>query len=67
MTERDPSGGERPIDDPIPEQPIIDEPGRVVPVVDPRRPDAPAPVREPSPSPLPGSPTRPGGGTASPG
>jgi hypothetical protein len=67
MIERDPSGagGQRPIDDPIPEEPIIDEPGRVVPVVDPGRPNAPAPVREPAPAP--GSPQRPGGGSSAPG
>ena len=66
MTEPEPSGGgARPIDDPKPEEPIIDEPGRIVPVVDPRRPDGPAPVREPAPSP--GSPQTPRGGTVAPG
>jgi hypothetical protein len=39
---------DRPIDDPLPEgQPIIDEPGREIPVVDPRPPQAPRPLREP--------------------
>jgi len=43
---------DRPIDDPLPEgQPIIDEPGRQVPVVDPRPPQSPRPVREPQPEP----------------
>lgn len=66
MTEPEPSGGPaRPIDDPIPEEPIVDEPGRVVPVVDPRRPDGPSPVREPAPSP--GPPPTPASGTVSPG
>jgi hypothetical protein len=46
-----PDGEERPMDDPLPERPIIDEPGRVVPVVDPRAPGAgqPIPVDEPRP------------------
>ena len=43
---------DRPIDDPLPEgQPIIDEPGRQVPIVDPRPPQSPRPVREPQPEP----------------
>jgi hypothetical protein len=38
----------RPVDDPLPDgTPIIDEPDREVPAVDPRRRDAPEPVREP--------------------
>ena len=37
-----------PVDDPLPDgTPIIDDPSREVPAVDPRRPDAPGPVREP--------------------
>jgi hypothetical protein len=44
--------GQKPIDDPLPEHsPVIDEPGRQAPAVDPSRPDAPRPVREPD-SPL---------------
>jgi hypothetical protein len=47
-------GPERPVDDPLPENsPIIDEPGREVPVVDPQRPDLPRPVREPQRQPAP--------------
>jgi hypothetical protein len=43
---------DRPIDDPLPEgQPIIDEPGRQVPVVDPRPPQSPRPARDPQPDP----------------
>lgn len=44
----DGEGGERPIDDPLPEHsPVIDEPGREIPVVDPSRPDLPRPIRDP--------------------
>lgn len=51
-TPRAEDDGERPIDDPLPEHsPVIDEPGREVPVVDPSRRDAPRPVREPEPPP----------------
>jgi hypothetical protein len=43
---------DRPIDDPLPEGlPIIDEPGRQVPVVDPRPPQSPRPARDPQPAP----------------
>lgn len=39
---------DRPIDDPLPEGlPVIDEPGREIPVVDPQPPQAPRPLREP--------------------
>lgn len=58
MTEPEiPGGEERPIDDPLPERPIIDEPGRVVPVVDPSAPGAghPIPVDEPGTGPDSGS------------
>lgn len=42
-----------PIDDPLPDgAPVIDDPSREVPAVDPRRPDAPEPVREPERDPL---------------
>jgi hypothetical protein len=38
----------QPIDDPLPDgAPVIDDPSREVPAVDPRRRDAPEPVREP--------------------
>ncbi len=38
----------RPVEDPVPDgTPIIDDPDREVPAVDPRRRDAPEPVREP--------------------
>lgn len=50
----EPGSGERPIDDPIPEKPIIDEPGKVIPVVDPL-PGSGQPIREPEPTPEPGS------------
>jgi len=50
-----PSGGDRPIDDPIPEEPVVDEPGRVIPVVDPRPSGAGRPVREPDPPREPGT------------
>lgn len=36
-----------PIEDPASQTPVIDDPGRLVPAVDPRRPGAPRPVREP--------------------
>lgn len=45
----DPAADQRqPIDDPLPDgAPLIDDPSREVPAVDPRRRDAPEPVREP--------------------
>jgi hypothetical protein len=45
----DPAVDQRqPIDDPLPDgAPVIDDPSREVPAVDPRRRDAPEPVREP--------------------
>jgi hypothetical protein len=37
-----------PVDDPLPDgAPVIDDPDREVPAIDPRRRDAPEPVREP--------------------
>ncbi len=51
----DSPGAERPIDDPLPDKPILDEPGRLVPVVDPRRPGEGRPIREPEAPREPGS------------
>jgi hypothetical protein len=39
--------GKRPIDDPVPKEPGVDEPERIFPIVDPARPGSPKPVREP--------------------
>jgi hypothetical protein len=41
-----------PVEDPLPDgAPVIDDPSREVPAVDPRRRDAPEPVRDPQPNP----------------
>ncbi len=50
--EVDPAMDRQPMDDPLPDgAPLIDDPSKEIPAIDPRRPNAPQPVREPRPDP----------------